>query len=202
MRDSNDIKYVKGPDATSAKRITGICGVTGLAVMPCMDIVLGVVPDYMHGVLLGVTKTLLYKFFSPTNSGKPYFVGKKIKEISKRLQSICHPDYIELMPRDLEKHYNHFKATELQSWLLFYAIPCLKGYLEDVYLTHLSLLCERIHLLFGDHISANQLQRAQSLLESFYAHSAELYDFLIRSISVCNPMSTTSKNGWKRRKSQ
>ena len=35
---------------------------TGLAVMPWFDVVLGILPDYMHGVFLGVTKTLMHKF--------------------------------------------------------------------------------------------------------------------------------------------
>ena len=175
LRDSDDIKYVLGPRATKAHRVKGICGTTGLAVMNWFDIVLGIVPDYMHGVLLGVTKTLLYKFFSPTNSGKPYFIGKNLKHISKRLEGIFPPDYIERMPRDLEKNYTHFKATELQTWLLFYAIPCLNGYLDNVYLHHLSLLSEGIHLLLSDAITEEDLVRAETLLDTFYKDFANLY---------------------------
>lgn len=52
--------------------------VTSLALMPWFDIVLGMVPDYMHGALLGVTKTLLNKWFSPKNSKQPYFIGSKV----------------------------------------------------------------------------------------------------------------------------
>ncbi len=176
IRDSDDIKNVKGLNATPQRRIQGICGKTGLFSLPEFDVVLGVVPDYMHGILLGISKTLLYKFFSPTNSGKPYFVGKHLKSISKRLQSICPPDYVERMPRDLEKHFSHFKATELQSWLLFYAIPCLNGYLDELYLSHLSLLSESTHILLGDSISDTDLQRAEELLNSFYQQFTTLYE--------------------------
>ena len=103
IRNSDDVKYEKGPNLTSSQRVKGITGMTRLTVMPWFDVVLGIVPDYMHGVLLGVTKTLMHKFFSPTNIGKPYFVGKYLKKISKRLQGMCPPDYIERMPCDLEK---------------------------------------------------------------------------------------------------
>lgn len=175
LRDSDNIKYVEGVRATPTNRIKGSCGMSGLAIMPWFDVVLGIVPDYMHGVLLGVTKSLLYKFFSPTNSGKPYFIGKYLQHISKRMSQICPPDYIERMPRDLEKNYSHFKATELQSWLLFYALPCLEGYLPDEYMEHLALLCEGIHLLLGDRITEEELQHAESVLESFYKAFAELY---------------------------
>ena len=46
--------------------------VNSLALMPWFDIVLGMVPDYMHGCLLGITKTLLYKWFSSTNYKKDF----------------------------------------------------------------------------------------------------------------------------------
>lgn len=175
IRNSDDVKYVKGPNATRSVRQKGICGMTGLAAMPWLDVVIGVVPDYMHCVLLGVTKTLMYKFFSPTNSNKPYFVGKHLKKISKRMHSICPPDFIERIPRDLERNYSQFKATEFQTWLLFYSLPCLNGYLEDVYLQHLALLSEGIYLLLGDNITEDNLLKAESLLDSFYEQFAALY---------------------------
>ncbi|KAI4805508.1 hypothetical protein KUCAC02_010118, partial [Chaenocephalus aceratus] len=58
-------------------------------------------------------------------SGKRYFVGKELKTISARLSHIQPPYFIERLPRDLEVHHNHLKATEYQSWLLFYALPCM-----------------------------------------------------------------------------
>ena len=53
--------------------------------MPWFDIVLGIVPDYMYGVLMGVTKTLLSKLFSPSQSKQPFFIGNHLRGISKRL---------------------------------------------------------------------------------------------------------------------
>ena len=84
-------------------------------------VVLGIVPDYMHGVLMGVTKTLLLKWFSPSQRKQPFFVANHICAISKRLVTIKPPGYTERLPRDLEKHVAHFKAVELQAWLLYYA---------------------------------------------------------------------------------
>ncbi len=129
----------------------------------------------MHGASLCVTKILMNTFFPSTNAGKEYFVSRHLKNISSRLQSICPPDCIERMPSDLEKHYSNFKATELQSWLLFYAVPCLHEFLSDVYLEHLACLCEGIHLLLGDKITECQLGRTEALLDSFYKDFADLY---------------------------
>jgi hypothetical protein len=46
IRDSDDVKYVKGPSATASARQKGICRVTGLSSMPWFDVVIGVLPDY------------------------------------------------------------------------------------------------------------------------------------------------------------
>ena len=143
--------------------------------MPWFDIVLGIVPDYMHGVLMGVTKTILSKWFSPSQSKQPFFIGNHLHSISKRLTGIKPPNYIERLPRNLEKHFAHLKATELQAWLLYYAIPCLLGYLPAKYLKHFACLSEGIHLLLGDNITEGDLVRAETLLNIFYKDFSSLY---------------------------
>ena len=72
IRDSDDIKFNKSELASPENRIEGIMGLLGLASMPWFDLVLGIVPDYMHGVMLGATKTLMYLWFSATNHKKPF----------------------------------------------------------------------------------------------------------------------------------
>lgn len=175
MRNSDDIKNIKAPRATSKKRIKGICGPSGLTSMSWFNFVHGMVPDYMHGILMGVTKTLLSLWFSSRNSAETFYIGKDIKTVSDRLQKIKPPDYIERLPRNLEKHYSNLKATELQSWLLFYGVPCLQGILPEEYLVHFCYLSEGTHLLLGDNILPHELERAESLFDMFYAKFAELY---------------------------
>lgn len=70
-------------NATDKERIKGFKSLSDLAFLQSFDLVKGVVPDYMHGILLGITNTLLSKWFSPTQSGKNYFIGKHIKTVSK-----------------------------------------------------------------------------------------------------------------------
>lgn len=175
IRNDNEIKFMTGPQATRTKRIKGICGISGLSVMPLFDLVNGIVPDYMHGVLMGVTKKLLYLWFSPTSAGQPYFMGKHLTEISSRLLNICPPDYVERLPRNLEKHYGNFKATELQSWLLFYAPACMKNFLPEQYFSHLCIFSEAIYLLLGDNITRSEVQHAEKLLNDFYEQFSVLY---------------------------
>lgn len=92
-----------------------------------------------------------------------------------RLVTIKPPDYIERLPRDLEKHFAHFKATELQAWLLYYTLPCLSGYLPAKCLEHFAHFSEGIHLLLRDCITEPDLVRAEALLDAFYQDFCELY---------------------------
>ena len=56
----------------------GFFNVTSLALMSFFDLANGLVPDYMHGALLGITKTLMYNWFSPTKAKKQCFIGNKV----------------------------------------------------------------------------------------------------------------------------
>ncbi|VDI16623.1 Hypothetical predicted protein [Mytilus galloprovincialis] len=120
-RSSTDILQ-NGIKATEngkkGKPVLGIKGVSCLHGMDWFDVVYGLVPDYMHGTLLGVTKKLLHLFFSPSNSGKLYFIGKYTKEVDKNLKKMQPTDNISRLPRKLEKNLHHLKASELEVWLL------------------------------------------------------------------------------------
>lgn len=174
MRDSETVK-LNMQQASANKRVNGFKGVSGLSTLQSLDLVEGIVPDYMHGILLGITKLLLSKWFSPTESNKEYFIGRRLKEISKTLLNIKPPEFIERLPRDLEKHYSHLKATELQTWLLYYGLPCLIGVLPDRFIEHFACLSESIYILLGDEITPTALNRAEMLLDSFYSSFENLY---------------------------
>jgi hypothetical protein len=156
-------------------RCKGFKGTSPLINLEDYNIVDGTVPDYMHGVLLGITKTLLSKWFSPSESKKKHFIGKHIKAISKRMNAIKPPHDIERLPRDQEKHYMHYKATELQSWLLYYSIPCVTGFLGDEYMENLVCFSEAIYILLGDKITVTSLEKAVDLLDQFYRSFQQLY---------------------------
>lgn len=160
---------------TEKKRVKGFKGTSGLLAIPSYDVVKGTVPDYMHCVLLGITNTLLSKWFSPCYSGQPFFIGKHIETVSKRLLNIKPALSVERLPRNLERHFNNMKATELQMWLLFYSGPCLTGILPDNYLKHFACLSEALYILLGEHISVELIERASTLLREFYSNFGKLY---------------------------
>lgn len=81
----------------------GICGLSGLLALENFDMIQGMVPDYMHGVLLGVTKTLMSKLFSSPQSGTPFFIGKHLNKISKHMSNSQPPDLLKDFPGILRK---------------------------------------------------------------------------------------------------
>ena len=167
-------------------RVKGFHDVTPLAKLPWFDLVLGIVPDYMHGVLLGVTKQLLNLWLSPSRYKKPWFIGNKAKAIDKRLKDMKPPDFIQRLPRELETSRAYFKASELQAWLLYYSVPCLIDILPQRYLEHFACLVEGVYILLGDNITPGSIDLARDLLSTFYKDHQLLYGDANCSLNVHN----------------
>lgn len=159
----------------SGKVSSGIKDVSVLFGLPYFDPIKGLVPDYMHGVLLGTTKKLLQLWFSPSSSKQPYHLGHMVKEVDKRLSAMKPTDEITRMPRNLETSLQHMKASELQNWLLHYSVPCLDGIMENKYMENLCYLVEGVYILLGDSISQESLDRAGDMLRQFYITFEQLY---------------------------
>lgn len=170
----------------SGDRVKGFHDVTPLAKLPWFDLVLGIVPDYMHGVLLGVTKQLLNLWLSGSKHKKPWFIGSKTKLIDKRLKDMKPPDFIQRLPRQLETSRAYFKASELQAWLLYYSIPCLIDILPEKYLQHFACLVEGVYILLGDNITPDLLALARDVLFNFYKNHQVLYGDSNCSLNVHN----------------
>jgi hypothetical protein len=107
-------------DAVSAsrtnKRVNCFLNLTPLAKLYWFNLSLGIVPDYMHGVLIGMTKQLLNIWLSGNSYKEPWFIGHKVKSIDKCLKEMKPPEYVQRLPRSLETNKSYLKATELQNF--------------------------------------------------------------------------------------
>lgn len=112
----------------SGETVRGVKDVFPLINLPFFDIAQEFVPDYMHCVLLGVTKQFsklwLESFGMEYNIGSP----QVLHLINSRLAKINLRQYISRLPRSLNEQ-KHWKGAEWRCWLLFYAVPCLKDIL-------------------------------------------------------------------------
>ncbi|XP_033730842.1 uncharacterized protein LOC117320344 [Pecten maximus] len=166
--------------------INGFTGESVLNYLPNFSLKDNIVIDYMHGILLGITKKLLNFWFDSTYFDRPHFIGHKMKEIDVILKKITPPYLVIRLPRKLSNTLHHWKASELRSWLLYYSIPCLKGRLLDVYLTHYSLLVEATQTLLGEGITEDDLQRSDLLLHHFVKSADTLYGDNFLGLNVHN----------------
>ena len=160
---------------TNQYAVHGIKGLSWLALIPRFNYVAGVGIDYMHGVLLGVQKTLLKLWFNATFSGRHFSVRSLISKADARLSEIAPTLEIKRMPRSIEEHLQYWKANELRSFLLYFGIPVLYGILPDEYFQHYFLLVHAVYFLLKDSISSADLSEAEKLLFMFCEKLSSLY---------------------------
>ena len=61
-------------------------------------------------------------------------------------------------------------GSEYRSWIMYYALPVMKGVLSPSYFSHLCLLVSALHILTSDYIPRAKLAEA----EQFYLKFSEL----------------------------
>ncbi|XP_053391217.1 uncharacterized protein LOC128554033 [Mercenaria mercenaria] len=131
--------------------------------------------DYMHGVLLGITKLLITLWISPSYSKEKFSVSGAVDLIDERLIKIKPPNFITRIPRTLSNHFKYWKASELRSWLCFYSLPIMFDILSKDYILHHACLVEAIVLLCSDSILEADIVRSQTLLSYFVYMFPRLY---------------------------
>lgn len=159
----------------SGEPVQGIKGPSFLMDLKAYDFVKGSCIDYMHGVLLGITKLLTSLWVSPKHSKETFSLATYSEVIDKRLLLIKPPSFISRVPRTLTCHFKYWKASELRSWLFYYSLPVLRNILIGSYYIHYAAFVESISLLCGNSISEDSIQKSQILLQYFVMVIPELY---------------------------
>ena len=68
-----------------------------------------------------------------------------------------------------------YTASEYRSWALFYALPILKGVLDEDYLNHFALFSESLWLLLQSSPTLVDISKAEKLLHHFCYKFAAYY---------------------------
>lgn len=154
------------------KSIRGVKGFSSLITLSDFDCVWGFPVEYMHGILLGVTRQLWELWIKP---GTPWYLDLTNQaEINRRLLNIKPPKEIHRDPRSM-KNRSKWKASEWRSWLLFYCIPCLSGILQPNIFRSLLLFVRSIHTLLSMNITENDLIRCEIDLITFVGDCQTIY---------------------------
>ena len=155
--------------------VNGIKGPSFLMAVKSYSFVKGTVIDYMHGVILGVSKVLINLWFSSSNLSESFSLYSKTDIVDSRLLSIKVTYNISRVPRAIGAHFKYWKASELRSWLLYYSLPILVDLMDTSFYYHFSCFVEAIHLLSGSSISSEDLEKSYKTLTYFVLMFEPLY---------------------------
>ncbi|CAH1232605.1 Hypp476 [Branchiostoma lanceolatum] len=81
------------------KTVMGVKGASAFLMHAPFNMATGFPPDYMHEALMGVMKTLLDLWLSPTNKTKDFYIGRMMSTLNERMQALKVPDTISHRPR-------------------------------------------------------------------------------------------------------
>ncbi|XP_077561453.1 uncharacterized protein LOC144177757 [Haemaphysalis longicornis] len=174
-RTSQQTLRMMAEAAASSKAVQGVKGPSALINLQHFDIVWSFTPDYMHCVLLGVTRQLTELWLASV--GEPFYIGSPddLYGLDERLLSIKPPLCFPRLPRSLLQR-KYWKATEWQQWLLFFSLPCVVGILPAKYSRHYSLLVRGIALLLKDTVSDDDITESTKCIVRFVVGVQFLYD--------------------------
>ena len=161
-RNSENLEKDAREATDKGEPVLGIKGPSWLSVVPDYNVLAGDTIDYMHCVLLGVTRMILKLWFD-----SEHYCGCRVKEADSKLLQIKPPLTITRTPRSIEQHRSYWKASEYRNWLLFYSLPVMFSILPMEYLAHHMLLVEGIHTLLKSSITSSQLNKAEKLLQHY-----------------------------------
>lgn len=155
--------------------IQGIRGISCMVAVDGFDVVYGYVIDYMHCVLLGVTKKLLELWFDSKYHKEPFYIKKRNQRIFDQVLCAIRPlSEIGVRPLSIFNRSN-FKAKTYRLMLLFYLRCCLPGLIDQKYIVHFELLSSAIFVLLKEKITIEDMYEAERKLNEFVKIFEKLY---------------------------
>ncbi|CAH1263932.1 Hypp2800 [Branchiostoma lanceolatum] len=139
------------------------------------------VVDWMHGVPLGVLKTLASMWMGERN--EVYYIGNKLPLLDERLLGLQIPDDISHAPRSLAD-IQKWKASPLRDFLLHFSLVVLRGELNLEHYAHYTLLVEALSTLVSEAITDEQLHKAEIKLDVFCRTFEDLYGESAQTMNV------------------
>ncbi|KAF0706937.1 Uncharacterized protein FWK35_00036977 [Aphis craccivora] len=156
------------------------CNKTILSDIP--DLVSGIPFDYMHCILIGVTKKLLMFWtggIKPHSQNLPKFLISAIDLKLNELGLYIPQDFQRGPKENSRKHplqdASRWKATELRQCLLYTGMVVFHNILEKKVYNHFIVLCVAIRIMSTDNIPEEYILFAKKILICFVSQFAEIY---------------------------
>ncbi|KAH7974577.1 hypothetical protein HPB49_017064 [Dermacentor silvarum] len=141
--------------------VNGLKGPSAFWPLQYLDLVECYTVEYMHCVLLGVTRQFTEYWFDSSHCHEKFYIGRPstLNFLNRRLKGIQPPHHITRLPRSIqERHF--WKAHEWRNWLLYYCLPCCQNTLLSPYMKHFAILSEAIFLLLQEQLSPPAIAQA------------------------------------------
>lgn len=155
----------------SDRSFRGVKGPCQLGNLNYFSAAISSVADYMH-CILGIVKKHMELILDPcrkkmwVNMTDDIGMDHLIAAIDQRIVQIQSNTSV-IRELRLLKDIALWKASEFRSWLLFYFIACLKGFLKDKYLVHLALLSKATNLLLQKTVTHYHIECALKLFKIY-----------------------------------
>ncbi|XP_062504701.1 uncharacterized protein LOC134181439 [Corticium candelabrum] len=172
LRDNASLQRHSEEALKTGTTIYGVKGVSPLARVKSVDLVKSCAIDWMHCVLLGVTR----KRFEIRLSKDTRLLLTKIPLVDKRFLSITDiPKHITTVPRSVTE-WSNWKANEFRTFLIHYGLPVLRGTLPLDNYIHFTLLVAAIRRRSQAKICVSDVETAYKYLDIFCCHFENLYE--------------------------
>ncbi|CAF0823192.1 unnamed protein product [Didymodactylos carnosus] len=129
--------------------------------------------DTLHGVYSGVFKKLLTLFFDKTHRKEKWSLFRRIEDIDIGLSLITIPSTTTRRFRGL-KNFMKFKANEYRS-LFHFGASVFSEFLKEPYRSNYLQFVTAINLASEDHITSENMDLIEKLLDSFVKQYQQLY---------------------------
>ena len=173
VEDMKKIEELKKQPNNKTKHINGFISITVLEKLKKLDIIDGMVPDYLHFGLLGVARQFARYWFG-TKQKTGILKKTDITKINDILLKIKPCSSVDRLVKPVEDR-RFWKGKEWENWILIYSCPILKNFLDYKYVEHWSKFVESLYILLKTLITEEDLNQANKLLSEFVYEAEELY---------------------------
>lgn len=173
-RDDVQTRHIMDKVSVNGTEELGVMGKTVFSYLVDFDLIQCFPPDYMHSVLLGVMKQLWSLWTESENHKQPFYIGKRLAEVERRMLDIRPPTAFPRYPRQVNE-YKKYKANEWEPILLHYLYPVLLDILPRRYMEHVMLLSSSIYQLLDPELNEPTISACDKNLKKFLQQFDELY---------------------------
>lgn len=151
-------------------------GVKGPSLLSSMlpDLIRCMGIDIMHGLFLGVMRTMMNLWFDSHYSNMPFSVSDLAHIVDARMKKIKPPISFQDMPQRI-KDLARWKAFDLKVFFFYYSLAVLHGVLPDEYWLHHVQIVTAFSLLCQQSVSPHDLDYANEVLHTYVSEFQRLY---------------------------